>query len=444
MRKWRRPNRGVLFVDIFNKVKILVYKAKNTGFGHIFGANMINQIIGFASSFILIRVLPKNEYGIYSYAFNIYSFFALASGFGMESACLQVCSEKRLQSEKANAYMKFGILFGSGFNVVLGVIIGLCSFYMPLPLKGANSVLCLFAIMPLLTTMFNCIQIHFRYNLLNIEYSKCSVMNTALILMGSVVGAVLFKTSGLILFRELAMGLSICFAISIYKFPVKKVFRALRITIDEKKDMLKIALISMLNISTGQMLYLIDVFLLGLLISDELIVASYKTATIIPNALLFIPSALVVYIYPYFAQKNEDKKWVKEKFYMVLKYFAPINAVISIGLIVFAPLIIRIIFGGQYLDAVPAFRLLSLSYFFSATFKKVIGNLLVTQRKLKVNFWIGVMESVLNIITNWILIKFVGSIGAAITTLTISIISAIVISVYFIRLLNRGIKEQPI
>lgn len=194
----------------------------------------------------------------------------------------------------------------------------------------------------------------------------------------------------------------------------------------------------MLNIATGQLLYLIDVFLIGMLISDELVVASYKTATIVPNALLFIPTALVVYIYPYFAQKQDDKAWVKEKYFLLLKYFGLFNILVSVMLIILAPLIIRILFGAQYLDAVTAFRILSLSYFFSATFRKTTGNILVTQRKLHVNFWIGVMEGVLNIISNWFLILFMGAVGAAVTTLIICVVSSAVSVGYFVTYLNKS------
>ncbi|MDE6624935.1 MAG: oligosaccharide flippase family protein [Lachnospiraceae bacterium] len=424
------------------KLRAMISKARQTGLGHIFGANTINQIIAFASSFILIRILSKSENGVYSYAFNIYSFFALMNGFGIESACLQRCSETAKNSEKADSYLKFGMLFGSKINIFLGCLIAISGLCFSFPLEGVGRMLFLFALMPFVTTVFNCIQTYFRYNLLNVEYSKCSVVNTVLILCGSVAGAYLFKATGLILFRELAMAVSIVIGIYVYKFPVMRIFKAVKISLAEKKDMLRLAVISMVNVATGQLLYLIDVFLIGIIISDEIIVASYKTATIIPNALLFIPSALVVYIYPYFAQNQENKTWVKEKFFMVLKYFAPLNALVSIVLIIFAPLIIRIVFGSQYLDAVPVFRILSISYFFSATFRKVIGNLLVTQRKLNVNFWVGILEGLLNIISNWILIHLFGAIGAAITTLIISIVSSAVLMCYFVKYLNREIRKE--
>lgn len=423
-------------------LRIMVDKAKRTGLGHIFGANTINQVIAFISNFVLVRILSKSEFGVYGYAFNIYSFFALANGFGIESACMQKCSEAASDVQKTDSYLKFGILFGSGVNILLGGIIGISAISVSFSLKGADRLLLLFAVMPLVTTMFNCMQTYFRYNLLNVAYAKCSVINTVLILIGSVAGAYLFESEGLIVFRELAMMISVIIGIIVYRFPLTRVFKAIAISLVEKLDMLKLAGISMLNIATGQLLYLIDVFLIGVVISDELIVASYKAATIIPNALLFIPSALVVYIYPYFVQKQDDKQWVKQKFFTVIKYFAPVNAVISIGLVVCAPWIIRLVFGSQYLDAVPAFRILCVSYFFSATFRKIIGNLLVTQRKLNVNFWTGVMEGLLNIISNWILIHLFGAIGAAVTTLIICIVSSVVQICYFLHYLNKTVEKE--
>lgn len=423
------------------KTRMLIKKVISTGFGHIFGANVINQVIAFVSNFIVIRVLSKSDYGIYSYAFNIYSFLAMANGFGMEPACLQVCSEKMQTEKNADRYLKFGMLAGSGFNVFLGMLIVLGALYLPLPLEGVNDILILFAALPLLYTFFNFIQTYFRYNMMNVEFSKCSVINTALILVASVAGAYLLQASGTILFRELAYVLSILCAIWIYRFPIKRIFRAAAITLEEKKDILKLSVISMLNTATGQLYYLVDVFLVGWIITDETIVASYKTATIIPNALLFIPAALVVYIYPFFSQRQGDKQWVKQKYFLLLKYFSIVNALISACLIVFAPVIIKIVFGSQYLDAVPAFRILSLSYFFTATFRKITGNLLVTQRKLQFNVWLGLGESVLNIISNWVLIHLMGAVGAAVTTLIICIITSAISVAYFVRYLNKEETE---
>ena len=423
-----------------DKLKNGALKLLKDGFGHIFIANIVNQLISFLSSFILIRILSKYDYGVYSYALNVYSIFALLNGFGMEAACLQLGSEQRKDTEKTDNCLKYGITVGCIFNLFLAVAILICASVMPLKINDARIYIMMFAAMPLFTTLFNCIQAYFRYNLLNSQYARLMVFNTACIVAGSVAGALLWETTGLILLREAGMLLSVFWAVAVMRFPAGRILKAGSISKREKRDMLNIAFVSMMNVATGQLLYLLDVFLVGLLIADATVVASYKTATILPNAILFIPNALAVYIYPHFAEHKDDIRWVRNRFFTILKYFAPVNILISLGMIVFAPLIIRILFGAQYLDAVPAFRILSLSYFFSATFRKIVGNLLVTQRKLNVNFWLGIAESLLNIVSNWILIHLMGAIGAAVTTLTICVLSSAFSTIYFLRYLKR--KEQ--
>ena len=72
----------------------ILKKLKRTGFFHIFGANVLNKVIAFSSTFILVRLLTKNEYGIFTYAFNIYTMIMLLRGLGLDSAILQLCCER--------------------------------------------------------------------------------------------------------------------------------------------------------------------------------------------------------------------------------------------------------------------------------------------------------------------------------------------------------------
>jgi O-antigen/teichoic acid export membrane protein len=142
----------------------------------------------------------------------------------------------------------------------------------------------------------------------------------------------------------------------------------------------------------------------------------------------------MVYAYPYFAEHNNDIKWVKEKYNMILKYFGLFNISISIILILFAPLIIKLVFGSQYLDAVLPFRILSATYFITSTFRKVSGNLLVTQRKLRFNFVLGLVEGVLNIIMNIVFISKLGSVGASLSSLIAVTITSVCSTSYFMKI----------
>lgn len=56
------------------RIKTLVSKLRASGFFHVFGSTVINKIVVFASGLILVRILSKADYGVYTYANNIYSF----------------------------------------------------------------------------------------------------------------------------------------------------------------------------------------------------------------------------------------------------------------------------------------------------------------------------------------------------------------------------------
>lgn len=70
----------------------------------VFGSTAINKIISFASGIVLVRLISKSEYGIFSYANNLLNFFMIACGLGAASGILQMCSEQRDELEKKRIY----------------------------------------------------------------------------------------------------------------------------------------------------------------------------------------------------------------------------------------------------------------------------------------------------------------------------------------------------
>ena len=53
---------------IMQKVKNIKEHLYNTGFVHVFGSDVINQMFAFISGILLVRIMSKTEYGVYSYA----------------------------------------------------------------------------------------------------------------------------------------------------------------------------------------------------------------------------------------------------------------------------------------------------------------------------------------------------------------------------------------
>lgn len=62
--------------------KEILFLVRN-GFFHIFSANVINKIIQFGISVVIVKVITKEAFGMWSYANNILHFFLLIEGLGV-------------------------------------------------------------------------------------------------------------------------------------------------------------------------------------------------------------------------------------------------------------------------------------------------------------------------------------------------------------------------
>lgn len=108
---------------------------------------------------------------------------------------------------------------------------------------------------------------------------------------------------------------------------------------------------------------------------------------------------------------------------MLFKVLGIVNLAISIILIAFAPLIIHILWGAEYMDSLAAFRILSFNYFISGTFRIPAGNILAMLKNVKVNLVVSVFAGTANIFLDIFLIKRLGAEGAAIATVLVVFIS---------------------
>ena len=89
----------------------------------------------------------------------------------------------------------------------------------------------------------------------------------------------------------------------------------------------------------------------------------------------------------------------------------------------------------EYLDCVSIFIVLAIGYFFTASLRIPGGNVLASLGKIKVNFYITVAMGLFNIIADVVLIYWMGSIGAAISTLSVFLLSGLVSNLYLYRYL---------
>lgn len=413
------------FTKKIDELKLLVKK----GFFHIFGGQTIIKIIGFVSSFALIRILSKEEYGHWSYAYNIYQMILLFAAFGAPAGILQFCSRTKSYEDRLS-YLKYGLNYGTKANLILALAVLLISIFIPLSIPESNIILFWLSFLPLLSITYESLTLYLRSTFRNRAFAGLAVVNSAAFLIASIIGAYAIGSIGVAVGRYCAMGISIITGIVLIKKDIPFLLKAPKLDYKRRKEFIRFAVIAMLTNSISSMLYKIDTFLVGTITENAEIVATYKTATLIPFNLNFIPLSIMTFAYPYFARNQNNKLWAKQQYKKMAKILALFNAIISIILIAFAPWIIRILFGDQYTDSVLPFQILSFGYFIAGTFRIPAGNTLVALGKIRINLINSLISGTANIILDIILIIKYGAVGAAIATVSVFILSSLISNGY--------------
>ena len=416
-------------------VKVAVRK----GFLYIFTGSFLSKISRFIASFAIVRILDKTDYGVWAYAQNIFQLFMLFDGLGIASGLLYYCSKAHTFEEKT-AIMKFGSFYGTFVNFLISIAVVVFSFSGLIPIKEASVLLAILSFSSIPRINFSAREQYLRSLFRSREYGFVLVANSLFYMVLAITFAFFFGVMGLALVEYIAplFGmLSIAYVLKdlknrnlVWKDIVPK---------DLRKEIIKYSFVSSATNVLSQLLYLLDVFVLGYMSKNANTIASYKVATLIPYNLTFIPLSAMVFAYPYFAKYSTDREWVRTKYKDMLKVLVLLNSSISISGILFAPWIISILFGTKYLDAVPVFRVLMLGYFVAGTFRIPSGNILPANGKLRVNFWNAIVSGTANILLDVVMIKLYGAVGAAYATVIVYVISSVISTGYLWSYLKKSL-----
>lgn len=426
---------------MIKKIMCNIKSAFDTGFFHIMICNILNNLFAFISGILLVRIISKTEYGIYSYANNTISYFLIFSGLGMTSATFQLCCENHNKKSQAQSIFRYGFRWGYIVNAILCTAAFLYSFFSNTSIKGTGPYLACMSLLPITNISLEYITIYFRSRLDNKRYSYILVINAALTCACSILGAILFGVYGIIFLGYLPPILCCIIAKLFMGYHISRKNKSLAPKL--KTTLWKMAITATGSNAVYNMMYLIDISVIGTFMKDERAVASYKIASTIPTAMNFIPYAAAIYFYPFFASHMNDIDWTRQMVKKLVLGASLAFGGISLGMLLLADHIVPIIFGTQYTDAVPVFQVLCISFFFQATFRVIFGNLLTTQRKLTINLVSSILTGVVNILGDILLVRPFKAMGVALSTLVVMIFSGVFcMSCYFYTLRKKEVEAK--
>lgn len=411
--------------------KKMITKMQKLGLTHILGASVANKMLALVTNMLIVRCLTKNAYGNYSFAYNIISIVLIFSDFGTKISRFQYCLETNDLSER-HAITRFSIIIGSITSISIGVLIFLYATFVHLSLPDAKVPLQMLSLFLLVQFFYDQLLYDFRIRKDNKHFALLTNINTSTYLVFACCGAIIANTSGMIIGRYIAYIIPLIVGVMWLNKDKQIVDQRYKLDNAKKIDILKYGLLIVLTNSVSSVLYYFDAYFVGIITRNSTILADYKIATMIPTALNFLPAACVTFVYPYFVEHKDDSKWLITNMHKWQLLTAIPNGFIVMGGLFFAPTIIKFVFGKEYLTAVPIFRILMITYFITATFRIIYGNILAMMHLVKVNFFLGTLECLVNIILDVVMIKKMGSIGAAYVTMIITVFSSFLSGIYFL------------
>ena len=393
------------------------------GLFHIFGSRVIAKVGGLISSMVVVRALEKMDYGYYVSANNLYAYPAIFVGMGMTSVVMQFCSENVSDQRKESIY-RHAFFTGNAANILVALaVVGLAAWKYLTGSPQIGMYLLMLSVFPFFEYGESYNQSVLRVKLKNKVFSYSNVANSVVLLLGNIFLTKLFHVPGLIYSRYLAMTVCILFCVAALqkeRFYGQVIQKGERMPRNDRRQLNNYAFICAITNFASIVLTLLDITCLDLVLGDPTVLADYYVAITIPNACVFIPSSLMMFFYPMLvsavpAGKEQGLSYAKQ----IAKVSLPVNGFIFLFLLLFAPLIIWIIYGQKYMNVVPLFRMLSVNYFVYCI-SDILGNLIAAIKKVKINLVISVASGLLNILLNLTLIPRIGAIGAAVATVTVT------------------------
>ena len=423
----------------WEKFKALV----KTGLFHIMGATSINKLIAFLSSIVIVKIMSKYSYGLFSGAFNVFQIGILFNGFGISSATLFFASEKEDEETRRTTY-KFAIRYGFAINVLISLGIFCYACWGHLGIEETRPYILSLAAMPLIYFFTDYFAIVLRTRKENKRYALLLNINSISYMLLASAGSFFFGIPGTIAGRYLSYLIT---AVIGFIFTKKYIFvRETKSADPERtKKIVKYAAFSGGVTALNTILYRIDIFLISFLVADALQLATYKVAALVPENLNFVPASILVVFLPLFIEHSEDRNWVVKNARKLFIAMAAVCGVISLLMFAFARFAILLLWGEQYLDGVPVFRVLAVSFFFLGTFRSTSTNILQALGKVKFNLIVSVVAAISNFILDYFFIKNYGIMGAAVATLLVTVIASMLSFPYLMKQLGskpKRLKEE--
>lgn len=408
---------------------MLITKIKKNRFlrntSWIVGANIVQMIVSFVIGMISARYLGPSNYGVINYAAAIVAFFTSIASLGMEGVLVnEFTRQKYKNTEVLGTSLVMGLVSSVLSSIVVVILVGV--------LKQWDSTVIVVTFLQSLTLVFkafNVFDFWFQSKLLSkypsiikcVSYLLMSAYKIFLLITNKSVEWFAFSLGIDTLF--IALGLVICY-FTIAKEKISFNIKIIKPIFMQSAPFIISGLISVIYTQ-------IDKVMIEQILSDSAQTGFYSAALTVCSTWLFLPQAFITSARPVILEMkhNNDNRYLIRLRQLYCFLIWGCIAVASL-ITIFAPLIVRILYGNAYINA--SFTLQIVIWY---TVFSMIGTArsiwILCEKKNKYVWRYLIVGSAVNVVLNATLIPIMGINGAALATVIAQFTSAIVAPTFY-------------
>jgi O-antigen/teichoic acid export membrane protein len=377
---------------------------------YVFLATIISRLLSLLASWIALQFIDNTALGIVLFSYNIILFILPISGLGLPQSLIRFSALNKNKKDRNSIFLyvlKYGLL--SSFAMILLIIIS--SFFISFQFEKAQFYIIVLSFLIIPSFLFEIIRAQLRLNHDNKNFAYSELLYSIIFIILISVLTYYFKEIGYIVSLLLTPFLVIIIFIKKIKIKLIKIEKIPELNL----HFWKYGFFASLSNVVTQLLFVVDILLIGYLIKDAEMVTNYRYISLIPFSLLFLPRIFINTDFVTFTEKIYDKTYIKQ----YIKSYMLLFLIISISVLIVSyfcgSLLLRLL-DKSFVKYNTSFFILMIGISGIFIFRGLFGNLLSSIGKAHVNYYIATLALLLNIISNYYLIPELGIKGAAITS----------------------------
>tara|TARA_B110000046_G_scaffold186039_1_gene231705 strand:- start:3906 stop:5102 length:1197 start_codon:yes stop_codon:yes gene_type:complete len=386
---------------------------------------VLARIFSFIASWLALKLISNEELGVVLFAYNIIVFLIPISGFGLNQSLLRYGALLKSKEEK-NSLFLYVLSKGALASFVLIALIILSSFFVPFKFENTQLYVIILSFIILPSFIFEIIRAQFRLQHNNKSFAYTEFSHSIILLLSVFILSYFFQEMGYtiaLLATPLLTSLLFINKLNI-DFSSK-----IKLTITNFSFWKYGFFASLSNVVT-QLLFVIDILLIGYLLEDTEMITNYRYISLIPFSLLFLPRVFIATDFVAFTEKIYDKNYIVNYIKSYMLFFLIVSFILLSFSFIFAEQILSIL-DSNFTQFADTFLILMFGIVGIYIFRGLFGNLLSSIGKAHINYYIASFALIINVITNYYLIPKYGIRGAAITSAILMWFTGIISLIWF-------------